>query len=181
MAQDINRGISRRTLVTGAAWSVPVIAAAVALPMAAASGTNTSNSVANYYWDAEAQGGYTALVPAAGALKATFSTQISYRSQPDWVGPPAGASLVVVVEFSSPVMLDPGSSLGSWVPAPASGSSARTFTFTKTPASFGDALTFNVVGSAPGTLISTATMSLINGGSTTWTSEPSAQSAAIVA
>lgn len=33
-----NRGISRRTLVKGAAWSVPVVAAAVATPLAAASG-----------------------------------------------------------------------------------------------------------------------------------------------
>ncbi|WP_417504163.1 hypothetical protein [Microbacterium sp.] len=180
MTQD-NRGISRRTVMKGAAWSVPVIAAAVALPMAAASGANTSNDLANYYWDAEAQGGYTALVPAAGGLRATFSTQISYRSQPDWVNPPTGASLVVVVEFSSPVTLDPGSSLGSWAPDPASGSFARTFTFTKTPASFGDALTFNVVGSAGGTLTSTATMRLIGGGTTTWSSEPSAKTATIVA
>lgn len=33
-----NKGISRRTVMKGAAWSVPVIAAAVATPMAAASG-----------------------------------------------------------------------------------------------------------------------------------------------
>lgn len=33
-----NQGISRRTIMKGAAWSVPVIAAAVATPMAAASG-----------------------------------------------------------------------------------------------------------------------------------------------
>ena len=178
MAQD-NRGISRRTLVKGAAWSVPVIAAAVALPMAAASGSNTSNDLANYYWDAEAQGGYTALVPAAGELRATFSTQISYRADP-WANPPAGASLVVVVTFSSPVTLGP-STLGTWTAAPPSGSSATTFTFTKTPASYGDALTFNVVGSAPGALTSTATMSLTDGGTTTWSSEPSAQTATIVA
>ncbi|MDF2508138.1 MAG: hypothetical protein K0Q52_1997 [Microbacterium sp.] len=164
----------------GAAWSVPVIAATVALPMAAASGSNISNNAANYYWDAEAQGGYTALVPAAGALKATFSTQISYRATP-WMNPPAGGSLVVVVEFSSPVTLDPGSSLGAWAPAPASGSFSQTFTFTKTPASFGDALSFNVVASAPGALTSTATMRLLNGGETTWSSEPSAQTATIVA
>ncbi|MFB8190910.1 hypothetical protein ACFC14_16455 [Microbacterium sp. NPDC055988] len=180
MTQD-NRGISRRTLVAGAAWSVPVIAAAVALPLAAASGSNTSNDLANYYWDAEAQGGYTSLVPAAGELRATFSTQISYRSQPDWVNPPAGASLVVVVEFSAPVTLDSGPSVGSWTPVPAGGSSARTFTFTKTPASFGDSLTFNVIGSAAGTLTSTATMGLMGGGTTTWSSEPSAKTATIVA
>jgi len=33
-----DKGISRRTIVKGAAWSVPVIAAAVATPLAAASG-----------------------------------------------------------------------------------------------------------------------------------------------
>lgn len=37
--EDIKKtGLSRRTIVKGAAWSVPVIAAAVAVPMAAASG-----------------------------------------------------------------------------------------------------------------------------------------------
>ncbi len=35
-----NKGISRRTIVKGAAWSVPVIAAAVATPLAAASLVN---------------------------------------------------------------------------------------------------------------------------------------------
>ena len=179
MSQD-NRGISRRNVVKGAAWSVPVIAAAVALPMAAASGNNITNDEANYYWDAEAQGGFTALVPATGGLKATFSTQISYRATP-WVSPPAGASLVVVVTFSSPVTLDPASSLGSWVPVPPSGSTATTFTFTKTPPSFGDGLTFNVIGSASGPLTSTATMSLLSGGTTTWASESSAKTTTIVA
>ncbi|MFB8189666.1 hypothetical protein ACFC14_10105 [Microbacterium sp. NPDC055988] len=42
MTEEIqkNKGVSRRTLVKGAAWSVPVIAAAVATPLAAASGLN---------------------------------------------------------------------------------------------------------------------------------------------
>lgn len=179
MNQD-NQGLSRRTLVKGAAWSVPVIAAAVALPMAAASGNITGNDAANYYWDAEAQGGFTALVPAAGGLKATFSTQISYRADP-WRNPPTDASLVIVVTFDSPVTLDPASSLGSWSASPSAGSTATVFTFTRTPSSFGDGLTFNVTGSAPGTLTSTATMSLVNGGTTTWASESSAQTATIVA
>ena len=41
MTEEIqkNKGLSRRTVVKGAAWSVPVIAAAVATPLAAASGT----------------------------------------------------------------------------------------------------------------------------------------------
>lgn len=37
-----NSGISRRTLVKGAAWSMPVIAVAAATPLAAASTTNAS-------------------------------------------------------------------------------------------------------------------------------------------
>ena len=34
---DVKRGLSRRTMIKGAAWSVPVVAAAFAAPMAAAS------------------------------------------------------------------------------------------------------------------------------------------------
>ncbi|WP_417505438.1 hypothetical protein [Microbacterium sp.] len=39
------RGMSRRTIVKGAAWSLPVIAAAVATPLAAASTTNCTATV----------------------------------------------------------------------------------------------------------------------------------------
>lgn len=47
--EDIKKtGLSRRTIVKGAAWSVPVIAAAVAVPMAAASG-HTPNDMLNFY------------------------------------------------------------------------------------------------------------------------------------
>lgn len=179
MEQTVDEGLSRRSVIKGAAWSVPVIAAAIAVPMAAASGA-AINSEANYYWDAEAQGAFTSLVPAVGGLKATFSTQISYRATP-WVNPPAGASLVVVVTFDSPVTLDGASSFGSWTPDPAAGSTGTTFVFTKTPPSFGDGLTFNVIGSGPGVLRSTATMTLIAGGTTTWASESSSQTASLVA
>ncbi|MEV4667698.1 hypothetical protein [Microbacterium sp. LWO12-1.2] len=111
----------------------------------------------------------------------TFSTQIGYRATP-WVNPPAGASLVVVVvAFDSPVTLDGASSFGSWTPDPAAGSTGTTFVFTKTPPSVGDGLTFNVIGSDPGALRSTATMSLINGGTTTWASESSSQTVSLVA
>ena len=169
-------GLSRRTVVKGAAWSVPVIAAAIAAPLAAASVGGVLNSEANYYWAAESQGEYTTLSAAAGGLMATFSTQIAYRANP-WANPPAGASLVVVVTFDSPVRLDPGSSLGGWTPSPALGATTTTFTFTVTPSSFGGALTFNVVGSAPGPLASTAAMSLISGGTASWAAESSGKSA----
>lgn len=179
MEQD-KPGISRRTVIRGAAWSVPVIAVGVALPLAAASTGGTINSAANYYWDAEAEGAFTSLVAAQDGLQATFSTQISYRSDP-FVSPPADASLVVVVEFDSPITLDAGSSLGGWSATPGLGSTASSFSFVITPPSFGGALTFNIRGSAPGPLTSTATMSLINGGTTTWAQEPSAQTATLTA
>ncbi|GGF31024.1 hypothetical protein [Subtercola lobariae] len=44
-AEKAPSGISRRGVVTGAAWSVPVIALAVAAPAASASGTPTDISV----------------------------------------------------------------------------------------------------------------------------------------
>lgn len=174
-----NVGISRRTLIRRAAWSAPVIAVAVASPLAAASGNVVTNADANYYWSAEAQGGFTALVAAAGGRKATFSTQISYQSKGEWVSPPAGATLIVTVQFTSPVTLESGS-FNTWVPAPAKDSTATTFTFALTPPNNGAGLTFNVVGSAPGELTSTATMRLVNGGTTTWAPEPSAQTATLV-
>ncbi|WP_435745597.1 hypothetical protein [Microbacterium sp. PMB16] len=179
MEQKKSSGISRRTVVKAAAWSVPVIAVGVAVPLAAASG-GVVNNAANYYWDAEAQGDFTTLVAAQDGLKATFSTQISYRADP-WVNPPAAASLVVVVTFSSPVTLDAGSALGGWSASPAAGSTASSFTFIGTPSGFGGALTFNIVGSVPGALTSTATMSLLDGGMTTWARESSAETATLIA
>lgn len=175
---DDKPGISRRTMVKGAAWSLPVIAVATAVPLAAASTGGTINSEANYYWDAEAQGDFTTLVAAQDGLRATFSTQISYRADP-WVNPPADASLVVAVVFDSPVTIDAGSSIGGWSATPGLGSTASSFTFVSTPSGFGRALTFNVVGSAPGPLTSTATMSLLNGGTTTWAQESSAETATL--
>lgn len=178
MTQE-NHGLSRRTVIAGAAWSAPVIAAAVALPMAAASGNALTNADANYYWSAEAQGGFTTLVAAAGGRKATFSTQISYQSKGEWVSPPAGATLMVTVQFTSPVTLESGS-FNTWVPAPSKDSTAQTFTFALTPPNNGAGLTFNVVGSAPGEITSTATMRLLNGGTTTWAPEASGQKALLV-
>lgn len=176
-----SQGMSRRTVLRGAAWSVPVITVALAIPASAASVAGGAlNTLANYYWDAEAQGSFTTLVAAADGLRATFSTQISYRADP-WVPPPEEASLIAVVEFDTPVTLDAGSDLGGWSSTPALGSTGSSFTFVITPPSFGGALTFNVVDTVPGSLTSTATMSLVNGGMTTWAQESSAETATLVA
>ena len=173
-----NPEISRRTVVKGAAWSVPVIAVAVATPLAAASG-GVVNDEANYYWDSEAQGAFTSLDAAGDGLGATFSTQISYRADP-WAAPPADASLVITVTFDRPVTLDLGSSISGWTVTPALGSTATTFMFIAAPSAFGGSLSFNLTGAVPGDLTSTARMSLIDGGATTWAHESSQNSATLV-
>ncbi|WP_223627932.1 hypothetical protein [Microbacterium sp. EST19A] len=138
------------------------------------------NDTANYYWDAEAEGQFTTLVAAQDGLLATFSTQVSYRAIP-WVAPPAGASLVIVVVFDSPVTLSAASVITGWSVTPFLGSTASSFTFVATPSGFGGGLTFNVVGSVAGPLTSTATMTLVNGGTTTWAQESSAETATLTA
>ena len=66
---DLSNGLSRRTMVKGAAWSVPVLATAIAVPMAAASEpydvSVTSNCVGNY--DLDGLLGLIAAVPLVGA------------------------------------------------------------------------------------------------------------------
>lgn len=76
MTEEIqkNSGFSRRTLVKGAAWSVPVIAAAVATPLAAASGPNfdvavSASCTGNY--DLDGLLGLIAGVPLVGPGVAT--------------------------------------------------------------------------------------------------------------
>jgi len=70
-----SKGFSRRTVVKGAAWSVPVIAAAVATPLASASGTTqfdvgvTASCVGNY--DLDGLLGLIAAVPGVGATTAS--------------------------------------------------------------------------------------------------------------
>ncbi|MCS3841751.1 hypothetical protein [Microbacterium sp. AK031] len=57
MTEEIqNKGISRRTVVKGAAWSVPVIAAAVATPLASASTALDLTIVGNCSGDFRAAG-----------------------------------------------------------------------------------------------------------------------------
>lgn len=46
---DVRAGFTRRSVLKGAAWSLPVVAAAVAVPLAAASGEVTGTGVVNKY------------------------------------------------------------------------------------------------------------------------------------
>ena len=75
------RGVSRRTLVKGAAWSVPVVAVAVATPLAAASTTPAatfwatgatvsvvSGNVTNFTVEGSDADGNLALLPAGTSV-----------------------------------------------------------------------------------------------------------------
>jgi len=64
--------ITRRTIVKGAAWSIPVIAAATAAPMAAASGT--ACPTLNYYWGAAVHDKWTNLTKQQTTTSSTTGT-----------------------------------------------------------------------------------------------------------
>ncbi|ALJ19095.1 hypothetical protein [Microbacterium sp. No. 7] len=167
-------GLPRRALLKGVAWTLPAIAVVAAAPVAAATGT-VPNDEANYYWDAESVGTYTKVEAAQSGLSGTFSTQISYRANP-WTNPPADATLQVIVTFTQDVTIVPPA--GWTLVGSATG---QTFVFQRTPAGFGGALSFNFTGTVAGPVTATPTMSLINGGSATWSSLSEPGSAVLVA
>lgn len=173
--------ISRRSVTKAAAWSVPVVATAAASPMASASGGGPApNSSANYFWDAESQNNYTRLDPAAGDLAFNYSTQISYQSDP-YVAPPAGACLEVSISFTQEVTQRNLIS-ADWTKVTPSGDGPSTsFTYRKCPSAQGGALSVNFEGSKAGSISSTSSMTLINGGDTTWSDVASEASTTLVA
>lgn len=69
---DSKKGITRRTIVQGAAWSVPVVAAAVATPLAAASAAICPALAPASAW--------TWQVPATGTLRTQVNGQASART-----------------------------------------------------------------------------------------------------
>ena len=174
--------ISRRTVVKGAAWSVPVIAAAVAAPMAAASGdgNTVTNSDANYYWASESQSTWSSLDPAQGNLEVRYSTRIAFKQEPWTSGPPAGGVLQVTVVFSQDVTLKAPIGQNWLQSSPAGLGPARTFVFQLSPSGFGGDISINLNGTTPGAITASSTMSLINGGTTTWASESSDATAVLV-
>lgn len=159
--------VTRRTLARNAAWATPVLLVGAVVPVASASGGSTNNDDANYYWSAESQGHFTHLEPAAGDLVFNYSTQISYRSDP-YVAPPEKACLQVTIVFDQPVTLQ-RLVTDSWeLISPADNGPATTFVVQACPSGQGGGLSMNLAGSQPGPITATSTMTLINGGSTTW-------------
>lgn len=149
----------------GAAWDPTVIARAVSKPWAASPVENNSN--ANYYWDPAAGGELTSLDAAPSGRRAQFSTRISYRSDRgippgrDWV-------LLLTVAFSEVVTLADATPRWMQTSPPNPTDAGKFFIFRLTPASWGSEFSVNAVGTAPGVLVSTASLAVMNGTGVTW-------------
>lgn len=143
---DEHSVLTRRTLIRGAAWSVPVIVTAAAVPLAAASPVPGNSG--NYYW-ADAGG--------ADPTTLTFST---WSGQIATTVPVVGAMLFAQVTFNQDVTV--GAVTG------------RTFSASAPTGPFGHNLTFAytysdaLVGT---TLTSDAVMSIVPADATTWSSQ----------
>lgn len=168
----------RRTVLKGAAWSMPVIAVAIAAPQAAASTSTNANSDANYYWLESADAKLTTLDPDASGYRAQFSAQIAYQSNP-WASPKPAWVLALTITFSEPVTVEKLPAGWNLVSPKDPSAPGKVFVFHQTPAAFGGPLTMPVVASGPGQLVSTASMSILNGSTVTW-SEPTRASAELV-
>lgn len=179
-------GVSRRAVAKGAAWSIPVVATAVAAPQAAAS--PGAPVVGNYYWNPSAQADDIQLTPAAGGNVATFSAQISYLSEP-YVAPPPGA-LVVTLDFtddrSAPATVELVDLItGQWEQIAPTGTRGSSFTFRLSPAGQAGSLSARIHDSSGGVLNVRATMSWIDDdasdGQAAGTDSPASTSATLVA
>lgn len=160
---------ARRSLLKGAAWGIPVLTASTLVPLAAATGGGgpVPGSEANYYWSQAAGTGLISLEPAESNRRFQLSTQISYTANP-YVNPPSGAILQVSISFTQPVTIE---SLGwGWTNLTGAGPST-TFVFQLTPSGQGGSLTASFLGTQAGNITATATMLLLNGGTTTWAQE----------
>lgn len=106
-----SRSLDRRTLIKGAAWSLPVIAVAAATPMAAASPGNASLS-----WTASNSGLLALRVLGTGAIitaqaLVTVPTQFTLTNGPGPINV-AAATVTVVVGRPSGISLSTGTVRG---------------------------------------------------------------------
>lgn len=79
---ETSRDLSRRTIIKGAAWSVPVVAAAVAVPMAAASGGAADNNTAAWYFADESVGEKLTFTSSTISVQTNFRGEMGAYSAP---------------------------------------------------------------------------------------------------
>ena len=152
-------GLTRRDAIRGAAWSIPIVASAVALPLAAASNNNDGD----YQWWAPADSRPLTMIADDGGGRGTVTANIIFTGQT----PPPGAELHLQIVFQPPVVLetDPPA---PWVRVSPTelGTPTSVVEYVLVPAGQGGSPSFAVSGS--GLIEVTASMSLTNGGTATW-------------
>lgn len=171
-----HQNVDRRLVLKGAAWALPVVAAATAAPLAAASELPAQEPIqalnpappANslrplqqngYVWAHSANASEISISPSSKDSRATFSTQVEYRG----TTLPQGATIQLTITFDRDVTIV-GSDYQPWQHS--SPGRGRVFVFSA-PASWAHNLFFNFRGWESGAITAVASMALMNGGSAT--------------
>ena len=165
----------RRTILKGAAWSTPVIEAAIGAQAASGSdGGCIPNSDADFFWATSAAADCSTLSALVGERQMTYSTQISYRSAP-WRNPTGLFLLSITFNVQVSLLELPA----SWtLITPSSGMGPETmFTFAAAASSGGHHVSAKFVPLAPAEVTAFSSMSLLNGGATTWAQDPAVSTA----
>ncbi|PQZ87767.1 hypothetical protein CQ018_17655 [Arthrobacter sp. MYb227] len=167
----------RRSIIKGAAWSLPVIAAAIAEQPASASAITSGGS---YFWKETTSSKATTLSAAKHGLSADYSLQTGLKLSGAPVDFEQNCAIVITVFFNKQVTVsspyaDPGFASEPDLSAP-----GNIFTF-RIKAGSGSLLGFKVTGSKPGVLIATSTMRVENGHpNLSWETIPTMTSAELV-
>ena len=149
----------RRTIAMGAAWSLPVIAAAIAKPSVYA---NTITSSGSYFWKESATSAATTLNAAKSGLSADYSMQVGLNLLGIPLSFEPDCTLVITVFFNKPVTVSSPFSVPDFVSGPELSAPDSTFSF-RFKAGTGTFLGFKITGSKPGIVVATSTMRVENG------------------
>lgn len=161
----------------GAAWSLPVIAAAIAETSLNA---NTITSSGNYFWKEPATSAATTLSAAKSGLSADYSMQAGLKLSGIPLSFEQDCTFVITVFFSKPVVISNPYSVPDFASDPERSAPGSTFSF-RVKAGTGTLLGFKVTGSKPGVLVATSTMRVENGHpNLAWESIPSVSTTELV-
>lgn len=153
--------LSRRHVVQAAAWAVPVVTLAVALPTAAASAVPGNDG--DYRWASPDNAQALTFVPDPGGGRATVSANIIFAG----AIPPPGATLHLQLVFSPSVTLltDPPAPWTRVLPTEMS-TPVGVVNYALTPSGQGGSPYIEIEGA--GLVTVTGSIYLDNGGGATW-------------
>ncbi len=165
----------RRSVLKGAAWSTPVIAAAIAAPAASASEVAEGGQ---YIWETSAANPTGSKIdPHASGNAATYSSQASWAPDP-WANVPTSATMTITVAFTAPVTF---ANFTSTQPRSlVSGDESRTTFVFVAPAGQNMNLSFTFNGAASGTIGAVSSMALTPSNAATWESPTTAEDVTLI-